>query len=218
MTSSGSSSPGSTRGSGKSEMLQLLADGATQGRDWYAPDNDRFVGLVGEIAVTDSLWMLRCIAWLRSSEALAPAAIVAAVEMVHALLRVGVEAGGNRRIIALVLQRADEPGVMLKYCADRYGSRMPKPIQRGIADAAKNLYDESAALEFDLPGRGARFGDVLSVTHPKPDSREQADLFRYLLKRRKSVTQPTLAPQEPVADPPLGRMLADAARAGRAPF
>ncbi|TDD35275.1 hypothetical protein E1287_14305 [Actinomadura sp. KC06] len=202
----------------KAELLRLLADGAVQGIDWYAPDNDRFASLVGRIAATDSLWMLRCIAWLRASEALAPAAIVGAVEMVRALLDTGGDAGGNRRIIDLVLQRADEPGAMLGYCLDRHGGRLSKPIQRGIADAAKRLYNEESATEFDLPGRGPRFADVLSTTHPKPDSRWQADFFRYLLQRRTSVTRPAPAPAEPMADPALGTVLADAARTGRTPF
>lgn len=215
---SGESGAATDVGQAKAELLRLLADGAAQGVDWYSAANDRFVSLIGTIAVADHLWMLRCIAWLRSTENLAPAAIVAAVETVRASLSTGTGAGVNRKVIALVLRRAYEPGDMLKFCLDRYGSPIPKPIQRGIADAAKRLYDEESALKFDTPGREPRFGDVLSVTHPKPGSHKQAEFFRYLLERRTSVTPPTPVSKEPVTDGALAGILAEAARTGRVPF
>jgi len=51
---------------------------------------------------------------------------------------------------------------------ERYGPKRPKPIQRGIADAAKRLYDEQSVQQFDVPDAVLRFGDVLSWPRSSP--------------------------------------------------
>lgn len=201
----------------KVALVRLLADGAERGIDWYAPKDGRFADLVARLTVTDGPWILRCIAWMRAHQTLAPAAIVATAEVVRARLRKGEAGSGtNRKLVAFVLHRADEPGAMLGYCLARHGP-LPKPIQRGIADAAKKLYTEESAAEFDVPGRGPRFGDVLSTTHARPGTDRQSVLFRRLLERRGAVTRPVPSPPPP-ADPELVTLLADAARTGRFPF
>jgi hypothetical protein len=203
----------------KTALLELLADGAARGANWYAPPDDRFADLVARLAVTDLPWLLRCIAWLRRSEAVAPAAIVAAVEMVRALLKTGeASPGGNRQIIALVLRRADEPGAMLGYCLTRYGPKLPKPIQRGIADAAQKLYDEQSVQQFDVPDAILGFADVLKLTHSKPASARQAALFRRLVQEHTSTIRPRLDSAHPVPDPKLAEAFTTAVKTGRVPF
>jgi hypothetical protein len=203
----------------KAALLEHLAEGAARGANWYAPEDDRFADLVARVAVADRPWLLRCIAWLRGSDALAPAAIVAAVEMVRAMVTTeGASPGGNRQIIAAVLRRADEPAAMLGYCLTRYGPKLSKPIQRGIADAARKLYDVRSVERFDLPDAVLRFADVLAVTHAKPASSAQAALFRRLMQERTANPRPNLDSVDPVPDPKLARILSTAARTGRTPF
>ncbi|MEU6249730.1 hypothetical protein [Glycomyces sp. NPDC047010] len=81
-----------------------------------------------------------------------------------------------------MLQRADEPGEALAYWTATYRRRIPKPVKRGIADAAARLYTEQAALKYDTASAGFRFGDVLNSCTPPRDDR-QGDLFEHLLDR-----------------------------------
>jgi hypothetical protein len=58
------------------------------------------------------------------------------------------------------------------------------PIKRGVADAARRLYTERAALRYDGVGRPIRMADVIELTHPSPRDDVQSALFKHLLDRR----------------------------------
>ncbi|MFC4128881.1 TROVE domain-containing protein [Nocardia rhizosphaerae] len=146
--------------------------------------DSRFVKLVRKLAIKDPEWVAGMLAWLRSPEAnMRSAALVGAAEYVHARLEAGLH-GDNRHVIASVLQRADEPGEMLAYWLATYGRPIPKPIKRGIGDAATLLYNERSLLKHDTDSHGIRFGDVLDLLHPIPKGTWQSDLFRYAIDRR----------------------------------
>jgi hypothetical protein len=75
---------------------------------------------------------------------------------------------------------------MLGYWTSKYGRRLPKPVKRGIADAAQRLYNGKALLKYDTASKGYRFGDVLNLVHASPDPAKpwQGDLYQYPLDRR----------------------------------
>jgi hypothetical protein len=75
---------------------------------------------------------------------------------------------GGRQIVDSVLQRADEPGEAPAYWTATHGRALPKPVRRGIADAAARLYNERSLLKYDTASHAFRFGDVLDLTHPSP--------------------------------------------------
>jgi TROVE domain len=92
------------------------------------------------------------------------------------------------------MARADEPGEAVAYWTSRYGRAIPKPVKRGIADAALRLYAEYPLLKYDTGTHGVRFADVIELTHPG-DRRGSAqagrwqggwqrDLFGYAIDRR----------------------------------
>jgi hypothetical protein len=66
----------------------------------------------------------------------------------------------------------------------RHGRNVPMPIKRGIADAARRLYTERAALRYDGLSRQIRMADVIELVHPSPRDDRQSMLFKYLLDRR----------------------------------
>ena len=171
----------------KSELF-LLAITNMVGEDTFyeaASDRDsRFVALVRQVAVSDPAWTGRLIHWLRSGAQLRSASIVAAAEYVGARLAAGVN-GDNRSVIASALQRADEPGELLAYWLASHGRSVPKPVKRGIADAAVRLYNERSLLKWDSAERSVRFGDVLQLTHPEPTAPWQGELFRHAIDRRR---------------------------------
>lgn len=175
--------PGSTRDA-KSELFVLAVSNMVGEQTFYetADDRDaRFRALVGEVALTDPGWLTRMIGWLRNDAGMRSASVVAAAEAVMARLGASLD-GGNRQLVDAALQRADEPGELLAYWNGRYGRGIPKPIKRGISDAVRRLYNERSLAKYDS---GAfRFGDVLELTHPKPASAVQGDLFKHAIDRR----------------------------------
>lgn len=159
-------------------------DGAT--RDQKAVD------LVRQLAVEDWDWTARFLAWLRGPGNMRTMALILACEGVDARLKVGFSAPGNsvmptnREVISSVLQRADEPGEMLAYWTATHGRAIPKPVKRGVADAARRLYTQRSLLKYDTASHSFRFGDVLNLVHatPDPDKSWHGDLFHYALDRR----------------------------------
>lgn len=181
----------------KSELF-LLAVANMVGEDTFyekAGDRDeRYENLVREVAVADPAWMVGFIGWLRGEANMRSASLVAAAEAVKARLddemKTGTAEGNpppavpNRKLVDAALQRADEPGEFLAYWLARYGRTLPKPVKRGVADAARRLYNEFTLLKYDTASHAVRFGDVLDLCHPSPATPEQGVLFRYALDRR----------------------------------
>src|SRR5262245_46782375 len=116
--------------------------------------------------------------YLRETMLMRSAAVVMAAEYVAA------GGAGGRSVVARALQRADEPAELLGYWLTRHGRNVPMPVKRGIADAARRLYTERAALRYDGLSRQVRMADVIELTHPSPRDDRQSALFKYLLDRR----------------------------------
>ncbi len=116
--------------------------------------------------------------YLRETMLMRSAAVVMAAEYVAA--------GGQRgrSVVGRALQRADEPAELLGYWLTRHGRNVPMPVKRGIADAARRLYTERAALRYDGLSRQVRMADVIEMTHPSPRDDRQSALFKYLLDGR----------------------------------
>ena len=178
----------------KSELF-LLAVANMVGEDTFyeraGARDDRFRDLVHEVAVEDVDWFAGFVRWLRGDANMRSAPVVAALEAVRARLSAGLS-GGNRQLVASVLQRADEPGEALAYWTSTYGRRVPKPVKRGIADAVQRLYTERSLLKYDTDSHGFRFGDVIDLVHPSPaaDKPWQGDLFEHALDRRHKRDKP----------------------------
>jgi hypothetical protein len=116
--------------------------------------------------------------FLRETLLMRSATVVMAAEYVAA----GGE--GGRSVVARALQRADEPAELLGYWLTRHGRAVPMAVKRGIADAARRLYTERAALRYDGRSRQVRMADVIELTHPSPRDDHQSALFKFLLDRR----------------------------------
>ena len=123
----------------------------------------RYAELVRANTRTDPQWTAALLRWLRSDGNMRSASLVGAAEFVKARLDAG-EAGMSRQVVDSVLQRADEPGELLAYWMAQYGRAVPKPVKRGIGDAAARMYSERSLLKYEhrfarLPVRGrARSG------------------------------------------------------------
>ncbi len=173
------------------EELYLLAVGnLVSQRTFYESGqerDDRYVRLVGELAVQDPEWTAGLLRWLRGEGNMRTASLVGAAAYVRARLKAGVSAGpSNRSVIDSVLQRADEPGELLAHWISVHGRNVPQPVKRGVADGVRRLYTSRSLLKYDTASHGFRFGDVLNLVHASPDPAKpwQGALFRYALDRR----------------------------------
>ncbi|GAA1270370.1 RNA-binding protein [Planotetraspora silvatica] len=178
----------------KGELFLLAVSNMVGENTFYekAGDRDaRFRALVHQVAVEDLDWMARFLPWLRGEANMRSAPVVAALEAVRARLAAGLH-GGNRDLVASVLQRADEPGEALAYWTSRYGRAIPKPVKRGVADAVQRLYTERSLAKYDSGTSGFRFGDVIDLVHPTAadDKPAQGDLFTHALDRRHGRDKP----------------------------
>lgn len=165
----------------KSELFLLAVTNMVSEPTFYESGSERdlrFIGLVHEVTKSDPQWMLEFIPWLRRGALMRSASVQAAAEYV--------KAGGpnGRQVIASTLWRADEPAELVAYWFSRYGKNLPQPVKRGVADAARHLYTEKAALKYDGKGNKWRMADVIQLTHVKPTTPTQERLFKYLLDRR----------------------------------
>lgn len=167
-------------------QLFLLACANMVGEDTFYENGKvrdaRYVQLIYKaVEEGHSEWLGRFFPWLRNSANMRSAAIIGAVEATRAM--VDRKIPGGRALINSTFVRADEPGEALAYFMSTYGRHVPKPIKRGVADAATRLYNERNALKYDTASKGLRFGDVVELVHPAPRDLDQGTLFKFLLDR-----------------------------------
>ena len=169
----------------KSELFLLAVTNMVGENTFYeaAGDRDsRFSALVREVATLDLDWLTRFARWLRSEANMRSASLVLAAEASKACLDAGLP--GSRAIVSAVLRRADEPGELLAYWIGHYGKKIPKPVKRGVADAAARLYTEKSYLKWDGDSHAVRFADVIQLAHIEPRGEWQSVLFKHAIEAR----------------------------------
>lgn len=174
----------------KSELFLLAVTNMVGEKTFYetAEDRDtRFEALVRAVAVADPAWMKGFIPWLRTEANMRTASVVAGVEAARAMLLAKIP--GGRAMLVSAFGRADEPSEALAYWVNTYGRKIPKPIKRGIADAAVRFYTERNYLKWDSQRSTFRFADVIELTHPAPEGQVQESLFRFAIERRQNREQ-----------------------------
>jgi hypothetical protein len=171
----------------RTELFLLAVTNFVGESTFYETGEDRdrrYADLIRRVAVEDPEWIARFLRWLRGGAHMRTASVTGGLEAAKALRDAGI--AGGRRIVDSVLQRADEPGEALAYWTAAHGRALPKPVKRGIADAAVRLYNERSLLKYDTASHAFRFGDVLDLTHPRPGAGNvgQGELFAYAISRR----------------------------------
>lgn len=187
----GNGAPGFARDA-KSDLF-LMAVGSMFGeKKFYAKadaESARFVKLVQDVTKADPAWMLNFITWLRNEGNMRTSAVVASVEAACVAKDAGPFPGHHlgmaRQLACAGLGRVDELGEALAYFQTTRGhKRFPKPLKRGVADAAIKLINEYSAMKYKGDGKGWTLGQVLNVTHPATGDLAQSDLFGYLVARQ----------------------------------
>lgn len=185
----GNNAPGFARDA-KSDLF-LLATGSMFGeKKHYASgeaEGKRLAELVRTITRADPAWMLNFITWLRTSGNMRTAAVVASVEAACVAKlqgQPGFDVGMARQLASAGIGRVDELGEALAYFQTSRGhKRFPKPLKRGVADAALKLINEYSAMKYSGTGKAWTLGQVLNVVHPTTRDLAQSDLFGYLVAK-----------------------------------
>jgi hypothetical protein len=170
----------------RSELFLLAVTNLVGEHTFYESANERdtrYAELVRLATLDDPQWTARFLRWLRAEANLRTASLVGAAEFAKARREAGLD-GLSRQVVDSVLSRADEPGELLAYWTSVHGKNVPKPVKRGIADAAARLFDERAFVKWDSAARAFRFADVLELTHPVKRDDTQGELFRHILDER----------------------------------
>ena len=140
--------------------------------------------LVSKVLESDDgvAWLAGFTKWLRADANIRSMSIAIALVTAKTMLDQGIT--GSRSIVSNVLQRADEPAEAIGYWYTNYGRKLPQPVKRGIADAAKRLYNERSVFKYDSDSKAIRFADVIQLVHPDPSSLKQSAVFKFALDRR----------------------------------
>ena len=140
--------------------------------------------LVSKVLESDDgvAWLAGFTKWLRADANIRSMSIAIALVTAKTMLDQGIT--GSRSIVSNVLQRADEPAEAIGFWYTNYGRKLPQPVKRGIADAAKRLYNERSVFKYDSDSKAIRFADVIQLVHPDPSSLKQSAVFKFALDRR----------------------------------
>ena len=170
----------------KSELF-LLGVSSFNEDTYYESANlqmTRVKELVSKVLESDDgvAWLAGFTKWLRADANIRSMSIAIALVTAKTMIDQGVT--GSRSIVSNVLQRADEPAEAIGYWYTNYGRKLPQPVKRGIADAAKRLYNERSVFKYDSDSKAIRFADVIQLVHPDPSSLKQSAVFKFALDRR----------------------------------
>jgi len=95
-----------------------------------------------------------------------------------------------RKYTPAIIKRADEFAEAVAYLQTRIGNlgdrskkgSMPASLKKGLADTLHN-FDEYQFAKYDKDGT-VKLKDVVSLVHPKPETKEEAKLFKRILERK----------------------------------
>lgn len=165
----------------KSDLFLLGVSNFVSEGTYYESGEDRdsrYKALVHAVTAEDPQWVAEFVKYLRGTAHMRSVAVVTAAEYV--------KAGGpnGREVVASAALRADEPGEILAYWHSEYGRSLPAAIKRGVADAARRLYNEKSFIKYDSANKQYRFADVIQLAHVKPKDDKQSALFKLALDTR----------------------------------
>ena len=165
----------------KSELFLLGVTNFVSVDTFYEGSKDRdsrYKNLVHTVTKEDPTWVAEFVKYLRGTANMRSVSIVTAAEYVRA--------GGpnGRAVVSDAMQRADEPGEFLAYWHSEYGRSIPAAVKRGVADAARRLYNEKSFIKYDSSRNNYRFADVIQLAHVKPKDDKQSALFKLALDSR----------------------------------
>ena len=167
----------------KTELF-LTAVSSLNEDTFYESAQDRRGRIAELIEVTsqDTEWTLGLVSWLRKEAGLRTIPSIIAAHAVKARLDKGIS-GSNRYIISAALGRMDENAEILAYWMETFGRTIPSAVKRGVADSFLRGLNQGSYLKWR--GKASRGSvslvDVINLTHPKPQTEEQAKLLKLIV-------------------------------------
>lgn len=185
----------------KGELFTLAASFMGGDSNFYEKSVDRYDRLVSLVNTdevqADPVWTFQFVRWLRNDANMRTVAMVVALEYVRGRLDEGESDSfrvlgvplTNRDIVSIALQRADEPAEVIAYWLAKYGKTIPKPIKKGVEDAAVRLYNPFSFLKYgESRSSAVSMKDVIRLVHPEPKDINQSALFEYITSEDRNAT------------------------------
>lgn len=167
----------------KTELF-LTAVSSLNEDTFYESAKDRRGRIAELIKATsqDTEWTLGLVTWLRKEAGLRTIPSIISAHSVKARLDKGIS-GSNRYIISAALGRMDENAEILAYWMETFGRTIPSAVKRGVADSVLRGLNQSSYLKWrGKASRGAvSLVDVINLTHPKPQTEEQAKILKLIV-------------------------------------
>jgi len=87
-----------------------------------------------------------------------------------------------RKLCNEVVVRADDISEILSAYMQLYGKPIPNSLKKGLGDAFKK-FDEYQLAKYKGERDTLKMRDVLRICHPKPNNKEQSDLWKRLINK-----------------------------------
>lgn len=173
------------------EMLVQYAIGLVYGKDSFYESFDQTLfemkALITRMAKNEKNceFIANVILFVRNDIGLRTLPIVMIVEFANALRNNKFQWKPLRYLVTETIQRVDDITEMFAYAEQIFKTKnaIPLALKKGIADAFLK-FDEYQMQKYNRQDRAKKLKDVMCVTHPKPRSTEQADMFKRLLENK----------------------------------
>lgn len=174
------------------QQLYELAAMTLIGKHHYYSSHDELITSI-EKNISDVVdsgnidFIANTIVYARTCMNIRSAPILMAVLFAGALRKRGIQYPSLRRVIADVIQRADQIADMYAVALDYFGNKnsIPLAIKRGVADAF-NKFDEYQFGKYNTKA-SVKLRDVLRIVHPKASSEEQGAVFARIINETLTV-------------------------------
>jgi hypothetical protein len=86
-----------------------------------------------------------------------------------------------RATINKVVERVDDMSEILAYSLDKYSKPIANSMKKGLVDAFLR-FDEYSLAKYNKDSKEIKLKDILCLTHPRPTTTAQSDMFKRLME------------------------------------
>lgn len=173
------------------EQLVEYAISLTYGRDTFYESFDSSLSQMNALLVKmannekNCEFIANVILFVRSHIGLRTLPIVMTVQFANALRINNFQWKPFRYLVTETIQRADDITEMFAYSENIFKTKksIPLALKKGIADSFLK-FDEYQLQKYNRQGREKKLRDVMCVTHPKPVTNLQSEMFKRLLENK----------------------------------
>lgn len=86
-----------------------------------------------------------------------------------------------KKYIPKIIQRADELNTVTAIQLNLFGKPIPKCLKKGLRKSFHN-FDRYQFAKYNRTNKEVKFRDVMNLVHPKPENKEEEEIFESIIK------------------------------------